>query len=331
MRYALLLLILLLSITGFSQKRQPTYQTFESEPVYNLIIQLPAADLYFSMDRILKQIDQHDWSIAGKSTDEVSKLKSWLRKYTATGLVVTPTILNDKTSPDYSTVKLLTEYVSGIMIFQVIYGKVYKPGSKVMVPQPVEFKQITISKTPMIARHELYFKNESKPFLVTQGIGYPEEKEEDLVATFSELKDIPDEEMKRLRWRSNYDYTSATEGYSTSGITSKGDTIEYSTVSTDAFKGGSKKLVEFLAMNGKFPESAVRAGIYGAVVEVYATFMKDGSVRDLVAGDGDPRLHDEAIRLLAATSGMWTPQLNDEKQKVNKREVIQLLLYRPSR
>lgn len=333
MRYIFLLFACLITASSMGQKRYPPYRTSEVDAIYNVVIQLPAADLYFDMKAIEREIEQHDWSIAGKTSKEVTILKLWLYKYRDTGLVVTPAMLSDQTSPDYAPVKLLSGYVPGLMLQRLLQGRVYKPGSPSLAAQPIEFSQVVLKNEPFVARYDFYFKGERKPFLVTQGIGTPSQEEEEIpVVREMSTADIhiDQETSDKLNRVMFYDYKSTTVGHSMAGVSTQGDTVLYSWDTLPEFKGGSVKFEEYLAARVRFPESAIKAGIYGALVEVAATFMKDGTVRDLVVSKGDPRFHAEAMRLLQESSGMWIPGMAGRK-KHNMRCGMELMLRRPSR
>lgn len=342
MRYLFLLFLYsLIAISCAAQTRYSTYRTFERGAIYNLVIQLPTADLYFDMTRVQHEIDQHDWSIAGKTPAEVSKLKTWLNRYKGVGLVVTPAMLKDHTSTDYPSIKLLSEYVSGIMLQRLLQGRVYKLGLKFLAAQPIEFSQVVLTENPFVARYNFYLNGENKPFLVTQGIGTRSEAELDEVPGDIEvnldddievnLDDIDSETSSKFSRIFSFDYKSIMVGHSMGGITIQGDTVLYSWLERPQFMGGSVKLEEFLTSRVKFPESAINAGIYGALVEVAATFMIDGTVRDIVISEGDPRFYDEAMRLMQESSKMWEAGVIQVGKKGNVRCSTELLLRRPSR
>ncbi|MBY0433168.1 MAG: hypothetical protein K2U26_03570 [Cyclobacteriaceae bacterium] len=334
MRHLFLLFSILITILSVAQKRHSPYQAFEPNAIYNLVIQLPTVDLYFDIRVAQREIDRHDWSIAGKEQIEVSKLKTWLKEHQNTGLVVTPTLLKDKTNVDYASIKLLSEYVPGLMLQPLLQGRVYNPDSRPLASQVIEYSQIVLTRTPFVAHYNFYLKGQHKPFLVTQSIGNPEEKEENESISLNIEVDngyIDPEEQKRFTRINSFDYKSIIVDHYMAGITSQGDTVYFSWRQRPQFKGGPQKFEEFLAARVKFPESGINAGIYGALVEVSATFMKDSSVRDLVIVNGDMRFYDEAMRLIQESNGMWDPGILEGNKKGNVRCKIEILLSRPSR
>ena len=76
------------------------------------------------------------------------------------------------------------------------------------------------------------------------------------------------------------------------------------------FPGGTKKLIEYLRNNLKYPEAAVDVGIEGTVLVSFVV-KKDGSIDDVKAVRSvDPLLDEEAIRVVKSMP-KWVPaQLN---------------------
>lgn len=75
------------------------------------------------------------------------------------------------------------------------------------------------------------------------------------------------------------------------------------------FKGGKREMYKFIADNVRYPPSAAKRRITGRV-EVQFVIEKDGSVGEIQKMNSVHRLlDDEAVRVVKATSGKWTPGL----------------------
>ena len=73
------------------------------------------------------------------------------------------------------------------------------------------------------------------------------------------------------------------------------------------FEGGMEGLISFLSENVKYPQEAIDADVQGYVL-VQFTVTKTGEVEDIaVKRSVHPSLDAEAIRVIKATSGKWTP------------------------
>lgn len=76
------------------------------------------------------------------------------------------------------------------------------------------------------------------------------------------------------------------------------------------FPGGTKKLIEYLRNNLKYPEASIDVGVEGTVLVSFVV-RKDGSIDDVKAVRSvDPLLDEEAIRVVKSMP-KWVPaQLN---------------------
>lgn len=73
------------------------------------------------------------------------------------------------------------------------------------------------------------------------------------------------------------------------------------------FEGGMEGLISFLRENVKYPQEAIDADVQGYVL-VQFKVTKTGEVEDIaVKRSVHPSLDAEAIRVIKATSGKWTP------------------------
>lgn len=79
------------------------------------------------------------------------------------------------------------------------------------------------------------------------------------------------------------------------------------------FKGGNFKLMEFIALNMKYPESAVKANQQGVAVVGFVV-QKDGTVSDvhIIKSTGYEVLDNEAMRVVKAMPA-WEPGKQDGK------------------
>lgn len=106
------------------------------------------------------------------------------------------------------------------------------------------------------------------------------------------------------------------EEYNSGGFVSgisydeKGNQYVYGEVEKNPeFKDGKREMYKFIATNVVYPLSAAKNGITGRVVVRFA-IEKDGSVGEIEKMNSvHPLLNNEAVRVIKATSGKWTPGL----------------------
>ena len=86
------------------------------------------------------------------------------------------------------------------------------------------------------------------------------------------------------------------------------DSIRYTTpVQQPEFTGGMNGLGQFLAQNLRYPADAQRAGQQGRVVVGFVV-CEDGTLCDYTVQKGlSPSIDEEAVRVVKAMSGRWTP------------------------
>ena len=78
------------------------------------------------------------------------------------------------------------------------------------------------------------------------------------------------------------------------------------------YPGGPSALLEYLATNIRYPESAEKAGIQGRVIVTFVV-MKDGSISNAkIVKSVSPELDEEALRVLSAMSN-WSPGMQNGK------------------
>ena len=78
------------------------------------------------------------------------------------------------------------------------------------------------------------------------------------------------------------------------------------------YPGGPSALLEYLATNIRYPESAEKAGIQGRVIVTFVV-MKDGSISNAkIVKSVSPELDTEALRVLSAMPN-WTPGMQNGK------------------
>ena len=78
------------------------------------------------------------------------------------------------------------------------------------------------------------------------------------------------------------------------------------------YPGGPSALLEYLATNIRYPESAEKAGIQGRVIVTFVV-MKDGSISNAkIVKSVSPELDTEALRVLSAMSN-WSPGMQNGK------------------
>lgn len=90
--------------------------------------------------------------------------------------------------------------------------------------------------------------------------------------------------------------------------TQKSDTKDFTVVEEmPEFKGGNKAMMEFLMMNMKYPESAIKAKQQGKAVVGFVV-KKDGTVSDvyIVKSTGYDVLDNEAMRVVKSMPA-WEP------------------------
>ncbi len=95
-----------------------------------------------------------------------------------------------------------------------------------------------------------------------------------------------------------------------SSTNKSGDEVLMTAEKLPEFEGGLPGLMQFVTENITYPEEAMAADVQGYVV-VQFTVTKNGEVEDAkVVRSVEPSLDAEAVRVVKATSGKWTPGTN---------------------